>query len=374
VQDEGTSLAQRSTLNFTGGGVSCADDSANARTNCVVPDVLSGDVTGTFGNSTVAKLQGRNVANVGPSDGQALVWNAGASQWQPGAASIAGDVTGNLAASTVTKLQGRSVASTAPSDGQVLTWNATATQWEPKTITGGTGVVDLALSEDVFWIRDDFWNNGAQFLTSSMAKNGANCSTTGLAFGKFRGIRTTIGGTPAAGHSCQRGLFVSSGAGVFDNLGAGGDWTRWDVVYILKSPSSPADVKLSAGVNWLDGNPFDNPSNPGMGFFFDPTNARCSTGGSTVNWVAATWTSSAAITCIDTGVAYTAGTIYKMHIWSDSPGTVKFDINDGTVFSSNTNVTTTGNLGLVYSVHATGTVSVSIDMDFAAAKIVWNRP
>jgi hypothetical protein len=161
---------------------------------------------------------------------------------------------------------------------------------------------------------------------------------------------------------------------VFPNLGAGGDWTRWDIVYILKSPSAPANVKLSAGTTWIDGNPFDFPNIPGMAFLFDPTNARCSMGGSTVNWVAATWTSSTAITCIDTGVAYTADTTYKMHIWSDSPGTIKFDINDGTVFSSSTNVTTNDGMNLVYSVHATGTVSVSIDMDFAAAKIVWNRP
>jgi hypothetical protein len=374
VQDEGTSLAQRSTLNFTGGGVSCADDSANARTNCVVPDVLSGDVTGTFGNSTVAKLQGRSIANVGPSDGQALVWNAGASQWQPGAASIAGDVTGNLAASTVTKLQGRNVASTVPSDGQVLGWNAASAQWEPKTVTAGPSGFDPT-SEDVFWFVDDFRKGTPQIATDNSARNGANCTTSAVYYGNFRGQRMTVGGTPVAGHSCQRGVYSpTAGFGVFQNLGAGGTWTRWDVIYVIKSPNAPADSKLSVGIHWADGNTFDYPNNPGMAIFFDPTNARCTTGGSTTNWVAATWTSSTATTCIDTGVAYASGTIYKMHIWSDSPGTVKFDINDGPVFSSNTNVPTNNDMNLVYSVHATGTTSVSIDMDFLSAKMLVNRP
>lgn len=83
VQDEGTSLAQRSILNFTGGGVTCSDDSANGRTNCSIPDTMGGDVTGTQGNTTVSRIQGRNVASAAPSNGQVLTWNQAASQWEP---------------------------------------------------------------------------------------------------------------------------------------------------------------------------------------------------------------------------------------------------------------------------------------------------
>jgi Pectate lyase superfamily protein len=36
IQDEATSLTQRATVNFTGAGVTCADDAGNSRTNCTI--------------------------------------------------------------------------------------------------------------------------------------------------------------------------------------------------------------------------------------------------------------------------------------------------------------------------------------------------
>jgi hypothetical protein len=83
VQDEGSSLPQRSTLNFTGGGVSCADDATNGRTTCSIPNAAGGDLSGTLTNATVAKLQGRTVASTAPSNGQVLTWNGTSSQWEP---------------------------------------------------------------------------------------------------------------------------------------------------------------------------------------------------------------------------------------------------------------------------------------------------
>ncbi len=83
IQDEGNALPQRSTVNFTGGGVSCADDATNSRTTCSVPDTAGGDLSGTLTNATVAKLQGRSVASTAPSNGQVLTWNGTSSQWEP---------------------------------------------------------------------------------------------------------------------------------------------------------------------------------------------------------------------------------------------------------------------------------------------------
>ncbi|HXG32189.1 MAG TPA: hypothetical protein VNJ11_02405 [Bryobacteraceae bacterium] len=83
VQDEGTSLAQRSTLNFTGGGVTCSDDSGNSRTTCSIPNTAGGDLSGTLSSATVAKIQGRAVASTAPSNGQVLTWNGTSSQWEP---------------------------------------------------------------------------------------------------------------------------------------------------------------------------------------------------------------------------------------------------------------------------------------------------
>lgn len=44
---------------------------------------LAGDVTGTQGSTTVARLRGTNVAAVVPSNGQVLKFNSGTNQWQP---------------------------------------------------------------------------------------------------------------------------------------------------------------------------------------------------------------------------------------------------------------------------------------------------
>ncbi|MCS6953862.1 MAG: hypothetical protein RMK57_12725 [Bryobacterales bacterium] len=83
VQDEGTGLAQRATLNFVGGGVSCADDATGGRTTCSVPNDAGGDLSGTLVNATVTRLHGRPLAATAPSDGQVLTWSGANGQWEP---------------------------------------------------------------------------------------------------------------------------------------------------------------------------------------------------------------------------------------------------------------------------------------------------
>lgn len=57
---------------------------------------------------------------------------------------IAGDVTGTLAAATVAKIQGRNVANTAPTNGQTLVYNTTSNQWEPNNYTFPQLLVDAS--------------------------------------------------------------------------------------------------------------------------------------------------------------------------------------------------------------------------------------
>ena len=142
---------------------------------------VAGDLSGTTTAATVTGIQNRPVANTAPSSGQALVWNATASMWQPttvagggGAVSTvfgragavaaqtgdysfgqisgsvastqlpgaSGDLSGTLTAATVTGIQSRAVANTAPSSGQALAWNGS--QWAPATISGSGGGVSMA--------------------------------------------------------------------------------------------------------------------------------------------------------------------------------------------------------------------------------------
>jgi hypothetical protein len=49
-----------------------------------------------------------------------------------------GDVTGALSSLTVAGIQSRPVSAAVPSSGQALVWNATTSQWEPGTVSGGS--------------------------------------------------------------------------------------------------------------------------------------------------------------------------------------------------------------------------------------------
>ena len=107
-----------------------------------------GDLNGTPSAMTVTRIQGRAVAATAPAEGQALVWSAGSSQWQPavtpglpamsgqtnkllstdGSSAVwvapGGDLSGTPLAMTVTRIQGRAVAATAPAEGGGgLGWN-----------------------------------------------------------------------------------------------------------------------------------------------------------------------------------------------------------------------------------------------------------
>jgi len=59
VRDEGSPLTARSSINFTGSGVACADDAANSRTNCTISK-LAGGTTGQVQFNNGGNLDGIN--------------------------------------------------------------------------------------------------------------------------------------------------------------------------------------------------------------------------------------------------------------------------------------------------------------------------
>jgi hypothetical protein len=112
-----------------------------------------GDVSGTLTAATVTGIQNRAVANTAPVNGQAVIWNSNVSTWQPGLISqisgtvassqlpgAGGDLSGTLTTATVKAIQGQAVSSTLPSNGQALVWNSGATAWQPSTVSGGGAV------------------------------------------------------------------------------------------------------------------------------------------------------------------------------------------------------------------------------------------
>ncbi|CAG0937019.1 hypothetical protein TFLX_05922 [Thermoflexales bacterium] len=106
---------------------------------------LAGDVTGSQGNTTVTRLQGRNVSSGLPANGTVLEYNGTA--WAPAidndTTNVGGDLSGTQTNATVTHLQGRSISNTAPTTGQVLKYNGAT--WAPGTDNDTTYMAGVGL-------------------------------------------------------------------------------------------------------------------------------------------------------------------------------------------------------------------------------------
>lgn len=94
---------------------------------------VGGDLIGTLPNPKVIAIQGRNIQDIAPNLGQALVWNG--SQWIPGMVDIDpandltinsnanGDLSGTYPAPKVVKLNGFPLALTNPDSGDVMVFS-----------------------------------------------------------------------------------------------------------------------------------------------------------------------------------------------------------------------------------------------------------
>lgn len=104
---------------------------------CVVNGAGTAAVAG--GGGAVSSVFGRTGA-VTSQAGDYSFWQISGSVGPSQLPGAGGDVGGTLTAATVTGIQNRAVANTAPANGQALVWNSGASAWQPSTVSGSGAV------------------------------------------------------------------------------------------------------------------------------------------------------------------------------------------------------------------------------------------
>lgn len=106
--------------------------------------IVAADIPLNFIDSTHIKSKGVSFNNLGPTAGivvgQAPVWNATLSKFVAttvltAATNASADLSGLLTNPTVVAIQNHSVSATAPTNGQVLVYNSGASEYQPTTIS-----------------------------------------------------------------------------------------------------------------------------------------------------------------------------------------------------------------------------------------------
>jgi len=153
-----------------------------------------------------------------------------------------GDLSGTYPNPTVGRIQGRAVASTAPTNNQVMTWNNGATQWQPISIatilgyTPANGANYVAKTGDTMSGTLDLAGGDLNIYGSGNLSLEGGTVTVGFVGGADRNSKLTVAGT-----SNSRTNIIASGSDVDLSLSHH---------HILEDPDPSGDVNL---VNLVDG-------------------------------------------------------------------------------------------------------------------------
>lgn len=110
---------------------------------------IGGGVIAVAGGGDAQRIQGYPVAATAPTDGQVLVFNATAGQYEPDL------VAGGSGSSDATSIQGHPVSSAAPDIDDVLVWNGTA--YAPQPAGSGGSVPEYVTVASLLTMAERFW-------------------------------------------------------------------------------------------------------------------------------------------------------------------------------------------------------------------------
>ena len=122
------------------------------------------------GATTIDGLTDVDTTSVAPTNGQVLVWDNTAGQWEPGSIPPGG-------ATTIDALNDVDTSTVAPTDGQALVWDNANSQWEPGTVAG-SNAVDSVNSQTGVVVLDaddiDDTSTTNKFATAAQLTNADN--------------------------------------------------------------------------------------------------------------------------------------------------------------------------------------------------------
>jgi len=325
---------------------------------------LGGDVTGATGSTTVVALQGRSVSNTAPADGQALVWNDSANQWEP---------------------QTVSSGSGAPTDAAYVTLSSNPTLTAERVLTAGTGIsitdggadstVTVAQTENSVVQKVEVAKDGTLTATRKRINfiEGSNVAITVADDSTNDKVDVTIAASPgesvptrnlaglvddflldsssmwdeqyssSANSSYETGDSNHPGIRVLSTGASTGNYVHMNAINTINATllrsgtwTFEAIVSIDSTLSVQVGVGFNNVDSGGVG------SSRIAieylTGESDTEWTLATCSASTC-TRVPLGVSVAAGTYYYLKLRGDG-GTIYASVNGGTEQSSSTNLPT----------------------------------